>query len=116
MVGLPHRPALWLDVTYFQQRLAECQSHDHSPEEVCPTCLVSLTDAVNLYRDDFLTGFSLPDSPTFDDWQLFLAESLRRDLTDALERLIRGHAGQGEFKLLPGSEPPKRMARPDSLS
>ena len=51
-----------------------------------------LQRAVELYRGDFLEGFSLRDSASFDDWQMFEAEGLRLDLADALERLVQGHA------------------------
>ena len=30
--------------------------------------LQKLTETLNLYKGDFLEGFSLPDSPQFDDW------------------------------------------------
>lgn len=90
--------SLWLDVDQFRQTLARCQSHDHSADEVCEACLVSLTEAVKLYQGDFLAGFSLRDSPAFDDWRLFQSESLRRDLAGALERLTRGYGNQGQLE------------------
>jgi len=34
-----------------------------------------------------MAGFTLPDSPAFDDWQSYEREGLRRDLAGALERL-----------------------------
>jgi hypothetical protein len=58
---------LWLDMHEFQSRLAACRSHGHPLEEVCPACISALAEAVALYRDDFLAGFTLPDSPTYDE-------------------------------------------------
>jgi class 3 adenylate cyclase len=58
----------------------------------------SAGEAVALYHDDFLTGFTLPDSPDFDDWQLFQAEALRQELADTLERLVQGYAAQEAYK------------------
>jgi predicted ATPase len=49
-----------------------------------------------------MAGFSLRDSSTFDDWQIFQAESLRRDLAGALERLVDCHALLGQFDLAIG--------------
>ncbi|MBI1881000.1 MAG: AAA family ATPase, partial [Chloroflexi bacterium] len=86
----------WLDVAHFRRLLAICGTHGHPPSEVCPACLPSLAEAVALYRADFMAGFTLPDSPEFDEWQFFQAESLRRDLAGALERLVRGHSAQGD--------------------
>lgn len=48
----------------------------------------SLRQAVELYRDDFMTGFSLPDAPDFDEWRYVQAESIRRGLVSALNQLI----------------------------
>ena len=45
---------------------------------LAPECLAHLTAAVELYSEDFLAGFTLPDSPTFDEWQFFQRESLRQ--------------------------------------
>ncbi len=48
----------------------------------------SLTRAVQLYQGDFLSGFTLRDSPAFDEWQFFETESLRKQLAAALEQLV----------------------------
>ena len=71
----------------FQNRLAACGSHGHSGADVCSACRPLLERAVSLYQDDFMAGFTLRDSPAFDDWQFFQAEGLRRELASALERL-----------------------------
>ena len=36
-------------------------------------------------------------SENFDDWQFFQAESLRQELAQVLERLVRGHSAQGKY-------------------
>ena len=79
----------WLDAQEFQQKLAAFRKHDHSSDQLCDTCVTELTQAVALYRGDFLAGFSLRDSPAFDEWQFFQAESLRREQALALEKLTR---------------------------
>src|SRR5262245_14026222 len=77
-IGLagPAEQQVWLDVRVFQELLAECRRHGHPAPEVCPACLPLLSEAVTLYRGEFLAGFSLPDSPEFDDWQFFQTEGL----------------------------------------
>jgi predicted ATPase len=97
MIGLPPSEGLWLDVEAFSAHLATIRTHGHPANDVCPACLQPLTEAVALYRDDFLAGFNLRDSPGFEDWQFFQAESLRRDLAGALERLVSGQSMQGDF-------------------
>lgn len=88
----------WLDVDYFYELLAECQTHNHPADDVCPACLAPLTEAVTLYRDDFLAKLTLRDSPGFDEWLLLQNKSLRHRLSNALERLVRAHSAQGEFE------------------
>jgi predicted ATPase len=44
-----------------------------------------------------MAGFTLRDSPDFDEWQFFEREALRDELALALERLMRWHTSQGEY-------------------
>lgn len=89
-------PSLWLDVAEFRTRLALCQNHAHPSPELCPQCLHGLTSATSLFSGDFLTGFSLPDSPDFEQWRLFQSEALCQGLAWALERLMYWHENQEE--------------------
>ena len=97
-VSLERGPGTWVDVDDFHARLAECRTHGHPADETCAACLPRLLEAAELYHDDFMAGFSLRDSPAFDDWQFFQVESLRRELAGALERLARGLSAQGDFE------------------
>ncbi|MCB0193954.1 MAG: protein kinase, partial [Anaerolineae bacterium] len=87
-VTLESGDAIWVDVEQFRRFLAVCQSHDHPPGEPCAACLPPLTEAAALYTDHFLAGFTLNDSPEFDDWQFFQGESLRQEYASILERLV----------------------------
>jgi len=60
-----------------------------SPEE--------LAQAVELFRGDLLEGFSLRDSPEFDAWQVYEADTLRRELGSALGRLVAALSGRGDY-------------------
>jgi DNA-binding SARP family transcriptional activator/predicted ATPase len=95
-VTTPER-AFWLDVDQFHTLLAQCGTHGHPPSEVCPACTAPLTDAVALYRDDFMSGFGLRDSINYDDWQFYQADALRRELIGALSSLTRGYSTRDEF-------------------
>ncbi len=97
-VGLDQQASFWLDVDEFQGYLAECRKHNHPASEVCSACIEPLTKVVKLYRDDFMAGFSLHDSSNFDDWQFYQADSLRRDLASALERLVLCHSAYAGFE------------------
>ncbi|MFN2285572.1 MAG: ATP-binding protein, partial [Anaerolineae bacterium] len=87
---------LSLDVMKFQQRLAACETHGHPAGEVCSDCVPLLEQAVVLYQDDFLVGFTLDDSAAFDEWQFFQTEGLRDAMASALARLVRWYSDQGE--------------------
>jgi predicted ATPase len=63
-----------------------------------PGCLEILATAANLFRGDFLTGFTLPDCPEFDEWQFFQAEGLRQQLAGVLERLVDDYSAKGEYQ------------------
>jgi DNA-binding SARP family transcriptional activator/predicted negative regulator of RcsB-dependent stress response len=97
-VNLPRRAGLFVDLDRFAACLSACRQHPHPAHEVCPACLPLLAEAAGLYRDDFMAGFSLRDSPAFDDWQFFQAEGLRRQLASVLDRLSGGHAHSGDFE------------------
>ena len=90
---------LWLDVDQFRQRLAACEAHSHAASDACPDCIALLKEAAELYRDDFMAGFTLPDSLPFDEWQRHQTGALRDDLGSVLERLSACHAAQGEYEL-----------------
>lgn len=89
---------LQVDADQFHHNLALCRTHGHSENQVCADCLSPLTDAIALYRGDFLSGFTLRDSPDFDDWELFQTESLRQEFVGALTRLVRCLIDRQEFE------------------
>jgi DNA-binding SARP family transcriptional activator len=97
-IGLHPAAGIWLDVDQFRQHLISCEAHGHQGTQVCPACAASLSEAVDLYRGDFMSGFGLKDSVNFDDWQFFEASALRRELSAALGRLVRWHSSQGDFE------------------
>ncbi|HRW03919.1 MAG TPA: BTAD domain-containing putative transcriptional regulator, partial [Caldilineaceae bacterium] len=97
-VQLRHNGDLWLDTRAFADLLAGCAAHGHDVTAVCPACLPLLREAVALYQDDFLAGFSLPDSPAFDDWHFFENEGLRNQLAGALARLVEGCSAGGNYE------------------
>jgi DNA-binding SARP family transcriptional activator/predicted ATPase len=86
------------DLVEFRSLLAAVGAHHSSSTGVCDRCRSRLERAVTLYHGDFLEGFSLRDSPEFDDWQAATATELRSELADALLRLTDAHAAAGDFE------------------
>lgn len=98
VVGLSPSAEISLDVDLFLGYLDVLRSHGHSSDEVCPRCLAPLSAAAELYRDDFLAGFTLRDSPSFDDWQFFQTDEFRRKFAFTLEKLVLAYAAQEEYE------------------
>jgi DNA-binding SARP family transcriptional activator len=88
----------WIDIERLRDCLAACAAHGHPPEQACTECVPLLSEAIDLYQDGFLSGFTLPDAPAFDEWQFFEGEALRDQVADALQRLARWHGGRGEHE------------------
>jgi DNA-binding SARP family transcriptional activator/NTP pyrophosphatase (non-canonical NTP hydrolase) len=58
----------------------------------------SLEQAVQLYRDDFLSGFVLRGCPDFEEWQASVSEGLRQALARGLQRLVAACIDQGDLE------------------
>ena len=84
-VALRHGPELELDVERFRALSAEGAS------------VRDLENAVNLYSGRLLEGFSVRDSPAFDDWVVSEEGALRRELDSALGRLVADLGQQGDY-------------------
>ncbi len=79
---------VWIDTAEF--RRAAMTSDDEQD-------LTQLTAATDLYVDDFLAGFSLPDCPEFDEWQFFESENYRQSLVATLKRIISAHENRAAY-------------------
>src|SRR5215212_1905474 len=91
-----HRTAdLWLDCAAFRQQATAGLAAAH--DVVVPEHLAQLNAAVELYTEDFLAGFTLPDSPAFDEWQFFVRESLRQLYGQLLEELVQAYRSQHDW-------------------
>jgi DNA-binding SARP family transcriptional activator len=74
---------LVLDVAQFRSLLSQAKQQSESASRI-----PRLAAAEKLYRGDFLSGFSLKDTSSFNDWVLAEGETLRRDFAFALETLV----------------------------
>jgi DNA-binding SARP family transcriptional activator/Tfp pilus assembly protein PilF len=84
-----------VDLRQFGAALGRARDHRHEPDMACPSCIKELEKALALDRGEFMSGFALRDSEAFDEWQIAEAESHRRDLAGALERLARSLSAAG---------------------
>ena len=91
--ALQFRPAsdYWLDI----DTLTAC--HDGLHQQDACNLLEALEEAIALYRGPFLAGFSLSDSPTFEEWLLLQRERLARLAMEILGALVDGYSDQGAY-------------------
>jgi DNA-binding SARP family transcriptional activator len=67
-------------------------------EEDLHSEIQTLQAAIDLYRGDFLSGFSIGDSAPFEEWALLQGEALSRKMMALLQRLADLHAGRGDWE------------------
>ncbi len=91
----------WLDVAAFSDAIAASQGHRHRRPEACRSCMRRLAEAVEVYRGDFLAGFSLPSAP-FEEWLVVQRERLHRQALEALGHLAAYHERRGEWEQVGG--------------
>lgn len=87
-----------LDTAVFTITLHQCQTHQHAQPELCEDCMVRRETAVSLYSGPFLAGLSLPDAPTFEQWQTQQREQFQRQALAALSILSTYHEKRGELQ------------------
>lgn len=88
----------WLDIAAFQEQRAIWQGHAHPDDRLCAECGAALETGVQLYADEFLAGFGLPDSQAFDEWLFFQREELRQQLAAMLQALVGWHTRAGSYR------------------
>ena len=109
---------VWVDVRRFDAIVQLVEQHGHwrtpsSKPPHCAQCQALLDEAAGLYSDGFLAGFNLPDSPTFDEWQFFQSDRLRRQLANLLIQQADWLIEQGSFDK--AVEPARRWLSLDPL-
>src|SRR3990172_3125758 len=89
-----------VDTHLFQSRLSSPITNLQPPTSnlQLPTPnLQLLTSTLDLYRGEFLSGFTLPDTPQFDDWVSVQRERYRRLAIRGLAALSRAYEAKGDL-------------------
>jgi len=81
----------WVDVIAFSKLVRRTPSVD---EKV----IASWEKCVALYRGEFMEGFSLPDSPEYEQWLLQNREQVIRQVLETLGRLVDCLERRGEYQ------------------
>jgi predicted ATPase len=85
-IGLDPDADISNDVQQFETLLSKSFAQENISSRIA-----HLSDSVKLYRNHFLTGFSLKDAPDFNEWAFAKSEDLRRQLSHALVMLTEDH-------------------------
>jgi DNA-binding SARP family transcriptional activator len=80
-----------LDIHQFESLLTQSRASDTAALRIS-----LLSDAVKLYRNHFLTGFSLKDAPGFNEWAFAKSEELRHQFSRALVALSEDYCALGQ--------------------
>lgn len=96
-VRLSDKVEVQIDTYTFLEAAHACRKHAHPPQAPFDSCVALLEIAVRLYVDDFMAGFSLPDSPQFDEWQYFEREGLRAECLRILAMLTAYYERQQDY-------------------
>ena len=87
---------LWVDYLELAAMIDQTRRHDHADLRTCAECAADLDAAVQLYRGEFLEGFSLEDSEPFEAWVRSKREWAHRSVLGALFDLAEGAFSSGE--------------------
>jgi DNA-binding SARP family transcriptional activator len=93
-----HSPYLHLDAERMSSLLQLSQAHQHRDLASCSTCTAGLEEASDLYRGDFLQGFSIKDSIHFAEWQTFQREKFGRQALQICALLAEVYLEQSEYE------------------
>ncbi|MBS1252545.1 MAG: Transcriptional regulatory protein MoaR1 [Anaerolineales bacterium] len=85
----------WLDIEGFERHVS---SQAEDPAATSPASLEALKESVDLYRGEFLEGFSIPEAYEFEDWIFFERDRLGRLYLSGLRSLSSGYEAQGEYR------------------
>lgn len=90
----PHQ----IDAVVFAGYIETVKRHPHIRLTSCAACVNLLERAAELYRGDFLAGFSLPDCDEFEIWLQGRRDKLRGQALDALASLAAHHAHRRDYE------------------
>jgi DNA-binding SARP family transcriptional activator len=85
------------DLDILDAEIAATRDHGHDPRDVCERCIPHLRNAADLYRGDFLEGFSVKASPEFEDWVRNMSETVRIRIGETYHRLGTALAAAGDY-------------------
>jgi DNA-binding SARP family transcriptional activator len=90
-------PEFWADVIEFNQNLKVVKAQLAKDRKIDAASVSRLETVIALWRGEFMQGFSLRDSPEFEEWQSQVAENFQREMAWSLEKLVCWYAASHIF-------------------
>ncbi|HZM22277.1 MAG TPA: BTAD domain-containing putative transcriptional regulator [Anaerolineales bacterium] len=90
-IGLNEDADISLDLSQFESLLRQSRTKDDASLRIS-----LLSDSVKIYRNHFLTGFSLKDAPDFNEWAFAKSEDVRHKLSTMLTMLSDDYCALGQ--------------------
>jgi DNA-binding SARP family transcriptional activator len=82
-VGMSAEAHISVDISRFQELVSQCRQESDMSQRI-----PLLIEAARLYRNHFLTGFSLRGASEFNEWTYSQAENYRNEMIEALNMLV----------------------------
>lgn len=87
-----------VDVISFRRAVHQADEHPHEMATACDRCLALLERAAGMNPGSFMEGFSVKDSPPFEEWKGVEEEALRKELGQVFKRVIVNHEARGDYQ------------------
>ncbi|KAA3655589.1 MAG: hypothetical protein DWQ04_33335 [Chloroflexi bacterium] len=98
VVGFDHSQPHYFDVAHFEKELGSLMPLSEQPHRVDKTIFAQMAAAAELFRGDFLAGFTVRGSSAeFDSWRLLMQERLHTLASGALQQLVRHALYSGQW-------------------
>jgi DNA-binding SARP family transcriptional activator/predicted ATPase len=87
-----------VDVRRFRELVEKHTNQKSDTVDEHQAQIAGLSEAIELYRDDFMSGFAMADSSAYEDWLFLERENLRQLFATALENLIDSMIALGDYE------------------
>ncbi len=91
-------PRIHIDAWEFLQLAEQVEQHEHRDRGACPYCAVRYERMLHLYQGEFLQGFAIRDSVSFEEWLTEQREFFRMQALKAVRYVTHFAYLRGDFE------------------
>jgi len=86
-----------VDVSAFMELIHQTESHMHPPHDDCIECTTRLERAIQIFRGEFLQGFTLTNNIPYQEWLVLQREKFNRCAINSFHSLGDYHLRRGKL-------------------